>query len=227
MSALLPASSPWFAGLPVPRSLPACPTSASRALAISVPPSVASVASIWRCRFCTFWCVTGRSGATRSRVVPKRLKLTVSPRLSSPITPCSARRADAMLSPAIDPEQSTSNFSVAPLRAGADGVSKAASISRPAPSRAPISSCALTSRFGRDAWGVTMNTTSRSSRAPGASATVMPSLVGVRRTAWVGQSMPALASDPATTTLSDSGYSADSEACGVWCGSRPAWSGRP
>ncbi len=198
---------------------------ADSAPSISVPPRLASVFSMWRASVLIAAGVHTPKPDTISTVEPKRANDTASADVRPAAMPFSARRAEAMLSPPIEPEQSTSSFSAMPSRRGASGTGSVASSTVGASGARASRACVTTA--AADSLGVTTSTTSRSSRASGASVTSRPASARWLTTRCVGHSTAASASAPATCSVSASGYSAWIEATGACCGCRPADAGSP
>ncbi len=197
----------------------AIPNTAASAASISVPPRLASVFAMScakRLRMAGEQCA---SGDTCSTVDPKRVSDTASASVSLAARPFNARRADSMLSPPIEPEQSTSSFNAMLSRSGASGIGSVARSTVGA--SAERASCAWVTTASPPDFGVTTSTTSRSRRASGASAISSPASVRRLTTRCVGHSTAASANAPATCSVSASGYSAASDVTGACCGCRP------
>ena len=189
-------------------SLGAPPPSAkveASALSISVPPRSACSAPTQRCAASRVMSVRAHRLRERcSTVEPKRESEKRSPVPSCSTIDCSARRAASMLSPAMEPEQSTSSCTsvVAGPCAGMRGQKLASATVLPGStlSRASTATDACAS------WSTT-STKSRSSMPRRASDTCMWSFAcrNAMPTGWLGEATRARASSPCSRSAMSKG----------------------
>ncbi len=128
---------------------------------------------------------------------------------------CSARRAASMLSPPIEPEQSTRSLS----RSGRSSADLGTSAQKLA-SATNLSPSFATTASDRPDKPPTASTKSRSRKASRASATRMPFAVALVEIAWEGEATVPFAISPSRSRVSENGYATARSFVGTWC----AWS---